>query len=102
MKYITKLFISSLLLLPACSGQKTDAGDGDDKSRLTSDSVGEKIAEVTVMELKPGVFSHEIVSNGRLVAREKVDVNFQTPGVISAIYVKNGQRVTKGGEDRNP
>ena len=48
------------------------------------------------MELQPTVFSHEIVSNGRLAAKEKVDVNFQTPGLISDIYVRNGQHVAKG------
>lgn len=53
-------------------------------------------ADVTVMELKPAIFSHEIVSNGRLCAKEKADVNFQSPGLISTIYVKNGQHVQKG------
>lgn len=48
------------------------------------------------MELQPTVFNHEIVSNGHVSAREKVDVNFQTPGLISAIHVRNGQRIAKG------
>ncbi|WP_301747052.1 efflux RND transporter periplasmic adaptor subunit, partial [uncultured Duncaniella sp.] len=63
---------------------------------IATDSVTDRIAEVTVAELQPSVFNHEIVSNGRLTAREKVDVNFQTPGLISAIYVRNGQHVAKG------
>ena len=48
------------------------------------------------MELQPSTFSHEIVSNGKATAREKVDVNFQTQGIITNIYVRNGQRVSKG------
>lgn len=97
MKFNAIPFISSLLLLSAaCSSQKTDTDTQKSSSGLSTDSVVDKIAEVTVMELKPGTFSHEIVSNGRLTAHEKVDVNFQTPGIISAIHVKNGQRVTKG------
>ena len=73
---------------------KTDTTN-EDNGKITAKG-NDKIAEVTVMELKPSVFNHEIVSNGKLCAREKVDVNFQSSGLISAIYVKNGQRVSKG------
>lgn len=72
-----------------------DKDTASDKAVVTESS-DNKIAEVSVLELQPTVFRHEIVSNGRLAAREKVDVNFQTPGLISAIYVKNGQHVLKG------
>lgn len=64
--------------------------------KALTESPADKIAEVTVMELEPSVFCHDIAGNGRLTANEKVDVNFQTQGVISAIYVRNGQHVSKG------
>ncbi|WP_301383635.1 biotin/lipoyl-binding protein, partial [uncultured Duncaniella sp.] len=73
--------------------KETDSRISDE---ITTDTVVDKVAEVTVIQLKLSVFNHEIVSNGRLTAREKVDVNFQSPGLISEIFVKNGQRVAKG------
>lgn len=97
---IMKPYIAIALLALAAGGcgksaETTDNDSAIAKENLT-ESATEKIAEVTVLELQPSVFSHEIVSNGRLTANEKVDVNFQTQGLISAIYVRNGQRVTKG------
>lgn len=92
-------FITSVLTILSASCSGSDSGKDSIASANntpTTDSVTNQIAEVTVMELSPSVFNHEIVSNGRLTAHEKVDVNFQTPGLISAIYVKNGQRVAKG------
>jgi len=88
---MTKPFItfSLLCLLGSCSCSSMKETD----SRISD---VDKVAEVTVIQLKLSVFNHEIVSNGRLTAREKVDVNFQSPGLISEIFVKNGQRVAKG------
>lgn len=89
--------IPALLLTAACShsgGGESDSARGDD-----TDAVGissDKTAEVRVTELKPSVFNHEIVSNGHVAAAGRADVNFQTQGVIAAVYVKNGQHVAKG------
>lgn len=90
------LIISLVCLLPSCATKSDRDTDSAMTSSIATDSVTDRIAEVTVMELHPTVFNHEIVSNGRLSARDKVDVNFQSPGLISAIYVRNGQHVAKG------
>lgn len=90
------IILSFICLLAACNAKSDNAGDGGIETSIADDSVTDKIAEVTVMELKPTVFNHEIVSNGRLSAHDKVDVNFPTSGIISGIYVKNGQHVSKG------
>ncbi len=95
-----KAYIPIIVLLLAAAACKN--ADGEKNKAATagkealSESPADKIAEVTVMELQPSTFSHEIVSNGRLTANEKVDVNFRTPGLISAIYVRNGRHVAKG------
>lgn len=83
-------------MISSCSQKHDNDSDETMTSSVATDSVNDKIAEVTVMVLQPTVFDHEIVGNGRLTAREKVDLNFQSQGLISAIYVKNGQRVAKG------
>lgn len=91
MKYLPVILS---LFLVACSSKESEKPQSVNST--DSIQVTDKIAEVTVMELQPTVFSHEIVSNGHVTAREKVDVSFQSSGIISAIYVRNGQRVSKG------
>lgn len=91
------IILSLACILAACSEKSSNNGSSNESTaNIATDSVTDKIAEVTVMPLVKKVFNHEIVSNGKLNAREKVDVNFQSPGLISSIYVKNGQRVSKG------
>jgi len=96
---MNRTFITILILLLfhscGCSSFRSDSSDQITDHALES-PIHDRPAEVTVMELQPAVFNHEIVSNGRLAARETVDVNFQSPGLISAIYVRNGQHVAKG------
>ena len=96
MKHYVPLILSTAIVLASCStkdaGTAPSAGNDDSSSIEAPD----KVAEVTVMDLQPTVFNHEIISNGHVTAREKVDVNFQSSGIISAIYVRNGQRVAKG------
>lgn len=87
--------ITVSILTAGCANKASEGSSENTATNAISDSP-DKTAEVTVIRLEPTVFSHEIVSNGKASAREKVDVNFQTPGIISDIYVKNGQRVAKG------
>ncbi|RLT78177.1 biotin/lipoyl-binding protein, partial [Bacteroides acidifaciens] len=52
--------------------------------------------EVTIQVLKRQNFNHELVSNGKVNARSKADLRFETGEVIARIYVRNGDRVHKG------
>lgn len=90
------IILSLICFLSSCSNSSKQETENGSIAKIATDSVTDKIAEVTVMELQPSGFNHEIVSNGRLSARDKVDVNFQTSGLISDIYVRNGQHVAKG------
>ena len=56
-----------------------------------------KAAEVAVMELQPEMFSHEIVSNGKVTGHERADLYLPpSDAVIAEVYVRNGSRVSKG------
>ena len=91
----TIINIFACILIAGCSHQSKEGEENEHTSKVKAIET-DKTPEVTLLELKPSVFSHEIVSNGKVTAREKVDVNFQTQGIISNIYVHNGQRVSKG------
>lgn len=55
-----------------------------------------QVNEVTVMKLEKKDFNHELVSNGKLVAKEYSDLYFRSAEVVGQVYVKNGTRVRKG------
>ena len=55
-----------------------------------------QVNEVTVMKLEKKDFNHELVSNGKLVAKEYADQYFRSAEVVGQVYVKNGTRVRKG------
>lgn len=81
----------AMTLLAACSG------DGKEEAEKGVATVlpGEK-NEVTVQVLKRQAFEHELVSNGKVVAGGQADLRFETAGIVAQIYVKNGERVSRG------
>ena len=79
------------LLLLSCSGKKDKTEEGS-----VSTVLPDEISEVRVMRLESTDFYHELIANGTVSARNKADLRFQISENIAAIYVKNGDRVTKG------
>jgi len=107
------LYISAILLLAACSKpegkdakkaeladlQKQEAEISAKISKLqkelgSQDSV--KLTDVAVMEVKAMPFTNYINVQGSIDAKDNVQANPQMAGVITAIYVKVGDHVTKG------
>ena len=82
----------AVMLLAACSGPKT----ADENEEGVSTILPTETNEVTVQVLKPQMFEHELVSNGKVTAVQQADLNFEATGVVTAIHVKNGDRVHKG------
>ncbi|MBO4945389.1 MAG: efflux RND transporter periplasmic adaptor subunit [Muribaculaceae bacterium] len=78
----------------SCSSKEESAeADKGVESAQKTDSV----ATVTTMNLQPKMFTHEVVSNGKVSASEYADLSFKTAdAVIEKIAVSNGQRVSKG------
>ncbi|CAL1520676.1 efflux RND transporter periplasmic adaptor subunit [Chitinophaga sp. MM2321] len=60
-----------------------------------SDSVV-RMKDVVVAAVKDTTFEHYIDVQGSVDARENVNVSARVPGVITAIMVKEGQRVSQG------
>lgn len=53
-------------------------------------------AEVTTIRLQTTDFEHELTGNGKISAQSVAEVRFQTGEMITKIYVKNGDEVSKG------
>lgn len=62
----------------------------------TSFKVAEKVKLITVDSLVKQDFKHFIEVQGTVDAEENVTALPQQPGIVTAIYVKEGDRVTKG------
>ena len=84
-------FCLIFLSLLSCSSKKDSADEGS-----VSTVLPEEIAEVRAMRLELTDFPDERIANGIVSARNKADLRFQLSENISAIYVKNGDRVTRG------
>lgn len=94
-RYKTLLLTVVVALLTGC-GNAISPTAGEGEERQTGSST-EEIPEVHVIPLKKSVFNHELVSNGKLSARDVADLWFQSQQEpVIRIYVKNGERVAKG------
>ncbi len=81
-----------IFIFSACSGEKKPDISEEGVSTVLPDTKN----EVAVITLKKQVFNHELISNGKVSAREMADLRFETSEIISQIWVKNGDRVQKG------
>ena len=82
----------ALLMLAACSG--TDSNKKEKEGVETI--LPSQVSGVTVMKLVKKDFNHELVSNGKVVAKEYADLYFRTSEVVAQVWVKNGTYVRKG------
>lgn len=80
-----------LLGFAACGGHTAAT-----KEEKAPTEVEDKSTPVKVMRLDYSDFTHDLIANGRVAARNRADLRFQTAEPIAAVYVKNGDRVLKG------
>ncbi|MCB0537259.1 MAG: efflux RND transporter periplasmic adaptor subunit [Bacteroidetes bacterium] len=110
--------IAVVLLLASCGGKKTDLDKlNKQKDKLTSKikklegkltTVENQIAEldttkqenilelVNVEELKKTTFKHYIEAQGKTYSENNITITTDMGGLVKAIYVQEGQRVSKG------
>lgn len=67
-----------------------------EKELKAGDSTAVKTKNVTIADVQTSTFEHFIDLQGNVDARENVDVSAQSPGIIKAILVREGQAVSKG------
>lgn len=82
----------TLFCLFSCSPAKENV----EQEKGVSVVLPETKNEVDVQILKKRDFNHELISNGKISARTKADLRFETSEVVACIHVKNGDRVRKG------
>jgi membrane fusion protein, multidrug efflux system len=104
------IYISAILTLAACNKPKDKATQLDDLKKQEADissqitklqaEVGKKdsvkTTDVSAYTVKASNFTNYVQIQGRIDATENVTAYPQSPGSITAIYVKPGQKVSKG------
>ncbi len=93
-----RLIYAAVLCLLISSCVQKGKGSSGEEEKETKEVIPENAdrQKVSVMALRYGDFSKEIISNGKLIALRKADLKFRTSENVSAVYVKNGDRVEKG------
>jgi len=113
MKLYYKLSVLALVVLTATScggGDKTKELENLKKERAELDAKiqtleaelnkdkpsADKTASVQVADIKMTPFSHYLEIQGKVDGEDNIGVSAQMPGVITAVYVKEGDRVKRG------
>lgn len=87
---IALLFSTTMLLLLCCGEAKSD------KESAIRPLPPSKTVEVTTMSLSKRTFEHELVSNGKITAKNVAELKFHLTEIISDVFVRNGTKVRKG------
>lgn len=91
-----KLLTIPLMLLCAACGKEKKASELNETSVETV--LPSETNEVTAIPLVRSEFHHELISNGKIEARNQAKLYFESAGAIARIYVKTENRCEK---DRN-
>ena len=78
------------------SGLMACGGASEARQETVETILPDEEVAVTVSPLAEVDFQHELISNGKLAAKRRVDLRFESQELIAHIYVKNGDRVRKG------
>lgn len=91
-----KVFSYTFLLGSLLFGLLACRGANEEHQETVETILPDEESTVTILPLAEVDFQHELISNGKLSAKRRVDLRFESPELIAHIYVKNGDRVRKG------
>ena len=81
-------------ILSGCTNKSKEKESEEDIAKKSY--VEKQTVKVSVEKVRKGIFARELISNGKLMAKEKAVVPFQVQEQITTLKVKNGQQVRKG------
>lgn len=89
------VLLPAVFMLTAISCRQQD-GDQDSESAFEAAAQDVFITEIDVMIIEEGVFSRELLSNGKLRALRKSRIPFRFSEELLKVHVLNGQYVSAG------
>lgn len=99
-KTITTAAVVLTMVGGGCSSDKSKGEDtvsAKKTAKLSSSSSSEGgMPVVKTMKLTEREITHDMVSNGKITARETADLYFRSSEPVSELWVREGQRVKRG------
>lgn len=89
------LILLFLLFFTAGCGKQKKEKETSEGEQARIEQKDEK-TEVKVRKAQQDLFEMELVSNGKVEARQKATLNFLVADIIDSVYFTNGSRVRKG------
>lgn len=86
---------SWITLITACQEDGKQESPVEIDAAVT-ESFSDRLTEVDTLIVKAGTFFREVVSQGKVVSRNKIQVPFTAQGLITEVTVREGQHVQKG------
>ena len=83
------IILATVLSIVSCNNHTDKQKDG----RLQQQAENNIVEVIT---LKKTDFPRQLLSNGKLVAAARASLSFSSPGPLSSVPVRNGERVSKG------
>lgn len=68
----------------------------EDELKLSGNATEMKMTDVVVSEVKPETFNHFLEVQGKVDGEDNIAVSAQMAGVITSVYIKEGDAVKKG------
>ena len=91
MRAVHAIFITILTITISCKSKPAE--NLEEMARLTTRP---EAVLVKTVKLEPSTFYHELISNGKAWSSQKAVIPFKVNGIISELYIKNGQKVRSG------
>jgi RND family efflux transporter MFP subunit len=90
------IYYSLAIILTGISLNCCKSQEEDNREEMARRSSVRDAVTVSTVELKRSTFYHELVSNGKVYAKNTATVPFRVDGTIEKIYAKNGDKVNRG------
>jgi membrane fusion protein, multidrug efflux system len=68
----------------------------DEMAKANPESAGVKTKDIAVMELSPRSFNHYVQTQGSVEAEDNIMLSAKSMGIVTAVYITEGQQVSKG------
>lgn len=88
------LIISVSALCIACAAPKDEQTETSGQSKESTET--DAPAPIKAMKLTSTDFYHDLVANGTIVSQRKAELRFESSAPIVRVFVKNGDKVSKG------
>lgn len=95
-RWMCYLLLAGFQIIGVSCNQNTPNSEKALVDPVVAESFSDRLTEVDTLILQPGTFYREVISQGKVSSKNKIDVPFTAQGVITSVPVREGEYVEKG------